>query len=160
MPNEEIARRRHPAQLAQLHSNGSALARPLAAGLLGALTMLLGACAAQQGVTVQRETAQIYPATTLVQVLQTLPPHPFERIAVLDVQAPTGTPVAQLLAQLQATAGALGANAIVVQNLSQSEGGTLQYNPAGGQFTTTPSQTVPHLRAIAIHLETPGKGEN
>jgi len=113
---------------------------------------LLGGCASQQEVTVQRETPQTFAPTTLVEVLPALPAQGYVRIAVLDAQGQPGTPEAQLLAQLQAKAGALGANAIVVQNLSTSEGGTVQYNPAGGQFTTTPSVVVPHLRAVAIRL--------
>jgi len=115
-----------------------------------ALTFLLGACAAQQQITVQQETRQTFAPEALVEVLQQFPPQPYVRIAVLDIQAAAGTPAAQLLAQLQAKAGSLGANVIVVQDLSTKEGGTLQYNPAGGQFTTSPSIIVPHFRAVAI----------
>lgn len=118
----------------------------------GTLALLLGACAAQQQVTVQRETHQTFAPTALVEVLQQLPTQPYARIAVLDAQAPAGTPIAQLLAQLQIKAGALGANAIVVQDLSTKEGGSLQYNPSGGQFTTAPSVVLPHLRVIAIRM--------
>jgi hypothetical protein len=128
--------------------------RPRLAALHAAalLAALLAGCASQQEVTVQRETTQTFAPTTLVEVLPALPAQGYVRIAVLDAQSQPGTPEAQLLAQLQAKAGALGANAIVVQNLSTREGGTVQYNPAGGQFTTTPSVVVPHLRAEAIHL--------
>ncbi len=73
-----------------------------------ALALVLSACAAQQEVTVQRETAQTFAPTALVAVLRQLPTQPYVRIAVLDVQASAGTPVVQLLAQLQAKAGALG----------------------------------------------------
>lgn len=119
-----------------------------------ALALVLSACAAQQEVTVQHETTQTFAPTALVAVLRQLPTQPYVRIAVLDAQAPPGTPVVQLLAQLQAKAGALGANAIVVQNLSTKEGGTVQYNPSGGEFATTPSLVVPHLRAVAVRIST------
>lgn len=127
-----------------------AMMRRLARSMLGMVVLGLAACAAQQDVTVQRETNQIFPATTLVAVLQALPAGAYERIAVLDVQGPPGTPTAQLLAQLQAKAAALGANAIVVEDLSTKQGGTLQYNPSGGAFTTSPTIIVPRLRAVAI----------
>jgi len=116
------------------------------------MVVALTACAAQQEVSVQRETTQTFAPTTLVTVLPSLPSTPYTRIAILDVQAAAGTPMAQLIAQLQAKAAALGANAIVVQNLSTQQGGTLQFNPSGGEFTTTPSVIVPHLRAVALRL--------
>jgi hypothetical protein len=115
---------------------------------------LLAACAAQQQVTVRHETSQTYSPEALVTVLQALPAQPYVRIAVLDIQAAAGTPKAQLLAQLQAKAGALGANAIVVQDLSTQETGGLQYNPAGGQFSSSSRVVLPHLRAIAIRTGT------
>lgn len=127
--------------------------RRLALCAASALSVILGACAAQQEVTVQRESTQVFSPTTLVQVLQQLPKHHYVRIAVLDAQAQPGTPIAQVLAQLQAKAGALGANAIVVENFSTTTGATLQYDPSGGQFTTTPSLVEPHLRAIAVRIE-------
>ena len=120
-----------------------------------AAPLLIGACASQQQtISVQRESTQTFAPTTLVEVLQNLPSQPHVRIAVLNARAPAGTPLAQLLASLQAKAGALGANAIVVEDLSTREGGMVQYNPSGGQFTTTASTVVPHLRAIAIRMET------
>lgn len=158
MPNEPLVRRSPPALAPRLQLRG--LAQGLTAGLICVLSLALGACASTQGVEVQRETTQTFPATTLVQVLQQPPTQPFVRIAVLNAQAPAGTPLAQLLAQVQAKAAALGANAIVVQNLSQKVGGTLEYSPSGGQFSTTPSEIAPRLRAEAIRLEAPGKEEN
>jgi uncharacterized protein YceK len=113
---------------------------------------LLAGCASQQQVTVQTETTRTYPPVALVEVLQRPPALPFVRIAVLDASAPAGTPLAQVLAQLQAKAGALGANAIIVQDLSTQQNGAVQYNPSGGNFTTTPGALVPHLRAVAIRL--------
>ncbi|WP_298289876.1 hypothetical protein [Thiomonas sp.] len=122
-------------------------------GLLAATALLLTACATPQEVIVQRESTQAFAPTSLVAVLPRLPAdQPYVRIAVLDAQAPAGTPVAQILAQLQTKAGQLGANAIVVQDLSTKEGGTVQYNPSGGEFTTTPAIIIPHLRAIAIRI--------
>lgn len=136
------------------------LGRLSAVACLTAAVSILPGCASQQEVQVRLETTQQFAPTAYVSVLQKLPTKPYTRIGVLDAQAPAGTPLAQVLAELQNKAGALGANAIVVQDLSTKVGGTLQYNPSGGQFTTSPSEIVPHLRAEAIRLEAPGKEEN
>ena len=110
---------------------------------------LLDGCASQQVVTVRHDATVTFPACTLVEVLPKLPTQPYIRIATLDARAPAGTPEAQL----QAKAGALGANAIVIQNLSTQESSTLQYDPSGGQFKTTSITIAPHLRAIALRLK-------
>lgn len=130
-------------------------ARSICAAALSAAALLLAGCAAQQGglVTVRMLSTQPYSPVNLVEVLRELPSVPYVRIAELDARAPAGTPSAQVLAELQNRAGALGANAIVVQDLSTEETGGLQYNPAGGQFTTTASEIVPHLRALAIRIQ-------
>jgi hypothetical protein len=117
------------------------------------LAFALTGCAATQEVQVRRETQQTFAPSAIVEVLSQAPSGPFVRIAVLDAQAPAGTPLAQVLAQLQAKAGALGANAIVVQDLSTRQSGTLQYNPSGGEFSTAPTEVTPHLRAIAVRIQ-------
>jgi hypothetical protein len=127
--------------------------RPALALAVLAFALTLSGCAATQDVQVRRETQQTFAPSAIVEVLSQAPSQPFVRIAVLDAQAPAGTPLAQVLAQLQAKAGALGANAIVVQNLSTQEGGSLQYNPSGGSFSNTPAVLIPHLRCIAIRIE-------
>lgn len=132
--NEGLQRRRH--WLA---------AAPLLAALLG--------CAAQQDVSVRLETGQQFAPSTIVEVLPALPPGGYVRIAVLDAQGAAGTPLAQLLAQLQSKAQSLGANAMVVENLSQRTQGSVQFNPSGGQFSVTAGSEIPHLRAVAIRLE-------
>lgn len=125
----------------------------LPAAAAAAIALLLSSCATTHDVQVHREITRTFAPTALVEVLQAMPSQPYVRIATLDAQAPAGTPVAQILAQLQAKAAQLGANALVVQDLSTRQGGSLQYNPVGGQFTTTPAEIVPHLRAVAIRIE-------
>lgn len=128
------------------------MARPLVRGAWFFSIVLLSACATQQDVHVTRQSTRSFAPTTLVQVLASAPSTSFVRIATLDVNGTAGTPKSQLLAQLQAKAGELGANAIIVRDLSSEQGGSLQYDPAGGNFVTAPSKTIPHLRAIAIRV--------
>ncbi len=114
------------------------------------LALLLGGCAASQDVAVERVSGAQYAPTSVVEVLQHAPKQPYRVIAKLDARGAPGTPVAQVLASLQAKAAALGANAIVVQDLSATQAGTLQFNPSGGQMTQTAAQLVPHLKAQAL----------
>ncbi|OIQ85466.1 hypothetical protein GALL_326980 [mine drainage metagenome] len=114
------------------------------------LALVLGGCAATQDVAVERVSAEQYAPTSVVEVLQRAPARPYQLIARLDASGAAGTPVAQVLASLQAKAAALGANAIVVQDLSTRQQGTLQLDPSGGQMTQTAAQVVPHLKAQAL----------
>ena len=124
-------------------------ATPTLAAAAG-LALLLGACAATPDVAVQRVAGAEYAPTSLVEVLQHAPARPYRVIATLEAGGAAGTPVAQVLAQLQAAASKLGANAIVVQDLSTRQQGTLQLNPAGGQITESAALVVPHLKAQAL----------
>ena len=128
------------------------MARPLVRAAWFFSIALLSACATQQDVHVTLQSTQSFAPTTLVQVLASAPHTRFVRIATLDVNGTAGTPKSQLLAQLQAKAGELGANAIIVRDLSSEQGGSLQYDPSGGAFVTTQKQTIPHLQAIAIRV--------
>jgi hypothetical protein len=117
--------------------------------------VLTGCAAPSQEIVEQRvDLAAHYAPTTLVEVLQAAPTHPYALLAEFDAQAPAGTTVAQLLARLQSRAAALGANALIVQDLSTREAATVQFNPSGGQMTQTGGQLLPHLRAQAIRYIT------
>ena len=113
--------------------------------------VLAGCAAPSQDIVEQRtDAAGHYAPTILVEVLQSAPARPYVVLADFDAQAPAGTTVAQLLARLQARAAALGANALIVQDISTHAASSLQFNPAGGQMTEVGGQLQPHLRAQAI----------
>ncbi len=135
--------------------NGFALRARTAglAALLGAVITVVGGCAAgPQGVSVTRVDTHEYPPSMLVEVLRHAPAQPYKVLARFDASAPAGTPIAQLLAQLQERAAAMGANAIIVQDLSTTEAASVQFNPSGGQFQQQPTQIVPRLHADAIRF--------
>ena len=114
--------------------------------------LVLAGCAAPSQEIVEQRTdaAAHYAPTVLVEVLRSAPARPYVVLADFDAQAPAGTTVAQLLARLQARAAALGANALIVQDLIRHAASTLQFNPAGGQVMEAGGQLLPHLRAQAI----------
>jgi hypothetical protein len=125
----------------------------LGAGL--ALAAALAACAApQQNLRMRIVSTEHYAPTQLVQVLQAMPAREHVVLAEYDASAPAGTSSAQLLAQLQASAAHLGADALVVHDLSTRSAATLQFNPSGGQFEQSAGEEIPHLRATAIRYTT------
>lgn len=130
--------------------------RPIAYLTLCGL-ILTGCAAPSQGIVEQRvDSAAHYAPTTLVEVLQEAPSRAYVVLAGFDAQAPAGTTVAQLLARLQSRAAALGAEALIVHDLSTRQASTVQFNPSGGQMTQTGGQLLPHLRAQAIrYVATP-----
>ena len=117
--------------------------------LLGVL-LSLGACAAGPEIQVQSLTQQHYAPKNLVEVLSAAPVKPYAQIARIRVQGSAGESGVQLLAALQAKAGALGADAIIVKDESSTLPPTVSYNPSGGQYTTVAGQTIPAYSALAI----------
>ncbi|MGC8730961.1 MAG: hypothetical protein ACP5RC_01720 [Halothiobacillaceae bacterium] len=118
--------------------------------LCGAL--LLSACASGPELQVQTLGTQHYPPTALVEVLSAAPPQPYLTIARLQIRGTSGQSPAQLLSALQAKAAALGANAIIVQDQTQTLPPTVNYNPSGGQYIAVPGQTIPAFSAQAIRF--------
>lgn len=121
--------------------------------LLTAMAASLAGCATG-GVaapTVQLLSQTHYAATQTVDVLGALPSTPFERIAQLQLNDPTGVATqSQLVAQLSDTARNLGANALVVESVSHSGGGDVAFNPSGGQMQGTNAGGSIAVTALAI----------
>lgn len=115
--------------------------------------ILLTACASTGVVAphVERLTTVQYTPTQVVDVLDAAPTAPFQRVARLRVDDPTGTATrAQLVAELQAAAGKLGANAVVVSAEVRSGGANVGFNPAGGQIQDVAGTSQVSLTALAI----------
>ena len=85
--------------------------------------------------SVQELSTNHYAPTQTVDVLSAPPSEPFESIARLQLTDPTGTATrSQLVAQLTATAKSLGANALVIEQVTLAGGAPVSFNPAGGQM--------------------------
>lgn len=118
-----------------------------------AVCILLAACASTGVVApqVERLTTVQYAPTQVVDVLGAMPTAAFQRIARLRVDDPTGTATrAQLVAELQAAAGKLGANAVVVSSETRAGGASVGFNPAGGQIQDVAGTGQVLLTALAI----------
>jgi hypothetical protein len=120
---------------------------------VAALTCLvLAGCATVSGTPViERLATQHYAPTQTVDVLSTAPERPFVQIARLTLGDPTGIATrAQLIAQLASTAQGLGANAIVVEHVTQSGSAGIGFNPSGGQMQDSGASAPLTVSALAI----------
>lgn len=112
---------------------------------------LAGCATTSTGPTVKRLTQRQYPPTQTVDVLTTLPQKNYARIAQLQANDPTGSATrSQLIAELVNSAQQLGANAIVIEQIQQSSGSELSFNPSGGQMQSAGGGQPMSVRALAI----------
>lgn len=124
----------------------------LSVGVLFIVTILLSACAVGPDSDLHKVSVDHASASVLVEVLYHKPRRPYRVVGRLHIQGVMGQSEAQLLAALQKRASALGAQAIIVQQQGATEPPSLQYNPAGGQFSMQPTQTIPAFAALAIRF--------
>lgn len=120
-----------------------------------AVLLALGACATGGNLaapSVQQLTANHYAPTQTVDVLSAQPTQAFESIARLHLVDPTGVANrSQLVAQLTETAKGLGANALVIEDVSLPGSAGVSFNPAGGQMQgTAPDAGAASITALAI----------
>lgn len=141
-----VARRAHPSTDHRL--------RPWLRVVPFAIALALTACAATLATAPQVEslTTAHYAPTQTVDVLSAPPAAAFESLARLHLSDPTGVASAtQLVAQLSDTAKGLGANALIVEQSSQTGGADIAFNPAGGQMQgSTTDRGATSVTALAI----------
>lgn len=123
------------------------------AALIAVAVIALAGCAttATTAPVVEQLTQAHYAPTQTVDVLATAPAAAFERIARLRLSDPTGVATqSQLVAQLADTAKALGANALVVEQVTRAGTPDVGFNPAGGQMQATGNGGAITVTALAI----------
>ena len=86
-------------------------------------------------------------------MLQDRPAGGYVPVARLSISGSSGLDRAQALAALQQKAGALGANAIIVNDETEPEPPRLTFNPSGGSYNLAPVERPMHTVAEAVHLE-------
>jgi hypothetical protein len=92
-----------------------------------------------------------YPPQPVATVLQSAPSGTYTPIALLTASGAPGITQEQVIGALQQRAQALGANAIIVKNESETTPtDNVTYNPAGGQYAITDPAAEIKLSAIAI----------
>lgn len=110
-----------------------------------------GCAAAGPQLQIKNVTKTHYAPTALVSTLTSPPRQPYVVIANIHASAPAGTPSAQVVAAIVKQAAALGANAIILHDLSHKSAGQMQFNPSGGLYQNTQGLLTPNFTAEAIH---------
>jgi hypothetical protein len=117
--------------------------------LVLAAAVLAAACASPQP-DVVRTGSQVYAPTTDVEMLEQPPSRPYTEIGVIDAPGEPGALRAQVLVQVRDKARQLGADAVILTDLSHRAPTTQRLNPTTGYYETVGGQTIPAFKGIAI----------
>lgn len=114
------------------------------------LALVLAACAAPQPDVVRSPSAPVYAPTANVEVLEQRPTRPYLEIGTIDEPGEPGALRAQVLAQIREKARQLGADAVIVTDVSRRAPATQRMNPTTGFYETVGGQVIPAFKAVAI----------
>ena len=118
------------------------------ASLLFAVSVLC-ACTPSLPEVVRPAGSPVYPPTQYVEVLEGSPARAYQEIGVIEVTGEPGSFRSQVLAQIRAQAQQLGADAVILQDLSRPAPVATRLNPTTGTYDSTGGQLVPAFTAIA-----------
>ncbi len=91
-----------------------------------------------------------YPPTEYVAMLDTPPTRAYEQIGVIDVAGEPGSFRSQVLAQVSQRARQMGADAVILQDVSRAAPPGTKLNPTTGTYETTGGQMIPAFKGVAI----------
>lgn len=128
------------------------ITRIRAALALAALTFL-PACTQIQPDVVRTAGAPVYAPTQFVEILESPPTRPYQQIAEIDVAGEPGALRPQVIAQIRTKAQQIGADAVILQDLSRQAPASSRLNPTTGTYETTGGQLVPAFKGIAIKFK-------
>ncbi|MEP7328361.1 MAG: hypothetical protein ABI777_04055 [Betaproteobacteria bacterium] len=114
------------------------------------VAIALAACTASNPMVVRNAGVPTYAPTQFVDVLEAPPTRPFLEIATINVPGEPGAARTQVLAQIRTQAALLGADAVILQDVSRQAPVVPQLNPTTGKNENTGGQAIPAFRGIAI----------
>lgn len=117
---------------------------------LVALAYALAGCAANELAVTRPANAPTYAPTQVVEMLDRPPTRPYTEIGVIDAPGEPGALRTQVIAQIRDKAAALGADAVILQDVSRVAPSSQRLNPATGQYESTGGQLVPAYKGTAI----------
>lgn len=115
-----------------------------------AVALALVACAAPQPDVTRTTSTVTYPPTANVELLEQAPTRPYTEIGTIDEPGEPGALRAQVLAQIREKARQLGADAVIVTDVSRRAPTTQRLNPTTGFYDTVGGQVIPAFKGIAI----------
>lgn len=123
--------------------------------MLTRLAMLLCICLLASCAPVQRQIVQplpgtSYPPTQNVEVLDAPPARAYVQIGDVDAAGEPGAVRAQVLAQIRSQAQQIGADAVILKDVSRTAPEAPRLNPTTGTYEATGGQLIPAFTGIAI----------
>jgi len=114
------------------------------------VTLGLAACAASPPEVTRTDTGVTYAPTANVEILEQVPSRPYVEIGTIDEPGEPGALRAQVLAQIREKGRQLGADAVIVRDVSYRAPATQRLNPTTGFYETIGGQVVPAFKGVAI----------
>lgn len=124
------------------------MSTPRLAALAAALA--LAACAASQPEVARTAPDTTYAPTANVEILEQPPTRAYVEIGTIDQPGEPGALRAQVLAQIREKGRQLGADAVIVRDVSYRAPATQRLNPTTGFYETVGGQVVPAFKGVAI----------
>ncbi|MFO1322769.1 MAG: hypothetical protein U1F15_01780 [Burkholderiales bacterium] len=118
-----------------------------------AFALAVAACTSAQPEFVRPAGAPTFPPTQFVEMLEAAPSRPYVEIGVIDVPGEPGVLRTQALAQIRAKAQQIGADAVILQDLSRTAPASQRLNPTTGQMEATGGQVIPAFKGVAIKFK-------
>lgn len=115
-----------------------------------AATLMLAACAAPQPDATRPASATTYAPTANVEILEQPPSRAYVEIGTIDAPGEPGALRAQVLAQIREKGRQLGADAVIVRDVSYRAPATQRLNPTTGFYETVGGHDVPAFKGVAI----------
>jgi hypothetical protein len=92
-------------------------------------------------------------SATLPEVLDQAPTRPYAQIGVVDAKGAPGMTSVQVLARIREQAQQLGADAVILQDVSARAPTESKYNPVTGGYSIVQGDTIPAFKGYAIKYQ-------
>jgi len=118
------------------------------------LLLLLSACAPLAPDVIRSEGAPVFPpATYLPEVLEQPPARPYVQIGVVNATGVLDMVPSQVVARIREQAQQIGADAVILQDVSVRPPTDSTFNPATGGFAVTQGRAIPAFKGVAIRFQ-------
>ena len=118
------------------------------------LVLLLVACAPLAPDVRRVEGSPAFPASAFPpEVLEQAPARPHVQVGVIDAKGVLGQTPSQVIARIREQAQQIGADAVILQDVSVRPPANSTFNPATGGYAVTQGNAIPAFKGIAIRYQ-------
>lgn len=118
------------------------------------LVLLLVACAPLAPDVRRAEGTPAFPASSFPpEVLEQAPARPHVQVGVIDAKGVLGQTPSQVIARIRDQAQQIGADAVILQDVSVRAPANSTFNPATGGYAVTQGSAIPAFKGIAIRYQ-------